>query len=493
MKPMTRRISLLLCMITLLGLMLTAIGCGKTDAPAEQTTTAAADTAATTAASAEVTEATTEAAPAYNYPEVNYGGAEFAILNAKDRYAMLYQLMPAEINGESLSDARYQLNAEVAERYGITLKETQVDYNDLLPFAQKEVLSGTPEHDIFYLSPKQIASLMNAGYMYNLLDVEKLDLDGAWWDQTLIETGTLKDQYLFYVSGNYHLQGFEGTTCVFFNKEMFNTLKIDMPYDMVRDGKWTFDKMYEYASVAANLNGDESFTYSANGKAIYGIASISNMMPAFIMGCDAYYIEKDENGSPVLSFTSEHFQDVCSKIATLTSSQGIYKAKDEVALFMANRALMIGAEIKAAANEMRDMNTEFGMLPVPKYDEAQENYVTNMYWATHVVSIPTTCTDLDRAAIVIETLNYEATEQLLPVYYDRVSYKGLRDNDSIDMLEIIRSTRYYNWGLAYNWIDSIEPSVHDQLLAGNGNMSSLVAASKKIVEKLITKTMDTLK
>ena len=110
-----------------------------------------------------------------------------------------------------------------------------------------------------------------------------------------------------------------------------------------------------------------------------------------------------------------------------------------------------------------------------------------------MVSIPVTCTDVDRAAIVIDTLNYEATEQLLPVYYDRVSYKGLRDTDSIDMLEIIRKTRYYNWGLAYNWIDSVEPSVHEMLLAGNGNVSALVASSKRIVEKLIEKTMSGLK
>ena len=493
MKPMTRRISLFLCLITLLGLMLSAIGCGKSDPAPEQATTAVnADTPQTTTTEA-TTVATTEAAPAYNYPDVNYGGAEFAILNAKDRYAMLYQLMPTELNGEALSDARYQLNAEISERYGITLKETQVEYNDLLPYAQKEVLSGTPEHDIFYLSPKQIASLMNSGYMYNLLEVEKLDIDGDWWDQNLIETGTLKDQYLFYLGGNYHLQGFEGTTCVFFNKDMISTLKLDNPYDIVRSGKWTFDKMYEYASAAASLNGDESFTYSAGGKSVYGIATISNMMPAFIMGCNAYYVEKDESGSPILGFTSEHFQNVCSKIATLTSSQGLFKSKDEVALFMANRALMIGAEIKAAANEMRDMQTEFGMLPVPKYDEAQENYITNMYWATHVMSIPTTCTDVDRASIVIETLNYEATEKLLPTYYDRVSYKGLRDNDSIDMLEIIRTTRYYNWGLAYDWLGSIEPSVHDQLLVGNGNVAALAAAAKKVVEKQIEKTMSGLK
>ena len=490
MKPMTRRVSLLLCLTLLLGLMLSTIGCGKGDEVA-QTTTAA--NAATTTIANTTTTAPAETEPAYAYPDVNYGGKDFAILNAEDRYAMLYQLMPAELNGETLSDARYQLNSEVSERYGITLKETQVAYNDLLPFAQKEVLSGTPEHDIFYLSPKQIASLMNSGYMYNLLDVEKLNVEGDWWDQKLIETGTLKDQYLYYLGGNYHLQGFEGTTCVFFNKEMFSTLKLENPYDTVRAGKWTMDKMYEFASAAASLNGDESFAYSSNGKAVYGIATITNMMPAFIMGCDAYYVEKGENGAPILGFTTEHFQNVCSKIATLTSEQGVYKSKDEVALFMANRALMIGAEIKAAANEMRDMNTEFGMLPVPKYDEAQEDYVTNMYWATHVVSIPVTCTDLDRAAIVIETLNYEANEQLLPVYYDRVSYKGLRDNDSIDMLEIIRKTRYYNWGLAYDWLGSIEPSVHDMLLAGNGNISSLATAAKKVVEKLIDKTMSGLK
>lgn len=493
MKPMTRHLSLLLCLTMLLGVMLTTVACGKSDEGGAQTTTAPADTATTTAATETTAAVTEEAAPAYPYPDVNYGGATFAILNAEDRYAMLYQLMPEEINGETLSDARFQLNAEVSERYGITLKETQVAYNDLLPFAQKEVLSGTPEHDIFYLSPKQIASLMNSGYMYNLLDVEKLNVEGDWWDQKLIETGTLKDQYLYYLGGNYHLQGFEGTTCVFFNKEMFNTLKLANPYDIVREGKWTIDKMYEFASAAANLNGDDSFTYSENGSSVYGIATITNMMPAFIMGCDAYYVEKDENGNPVLGFTSEHFQNVCSKIASITSVPGVYKSKNEVALFMDNRALMIGAEIKAAANEMRDMTTEFGMLPVPKYDEAQKDYVTNMYWATHVVSIPVTCTDLDRAAIVIETLNYEATEQLLPVYYDRVSYKGLRDNDSIDMLEIIRKSRYYNWGLAYDWLGSIEPNVHDMLLAGNGNVSSIAAASKKIVEKLIEKTMSGLK
>lgn len=480
----TRTIAWLLVALTAAG---TLAACSSSDSGNEgnaQTTTAAPAIAETTAAP--------ETEPPYVYPDVTYGGDEFAILNAADRYAMLYQLMPAELNGESLNDERYKLNQEVAERYQITLKETQVAYNDLQTYAQQEVLANTPVHDIFYLSPKQIAALMNAGYMHNLLDVEKLNIEEDWWDQTLIEAGTLKEKYLYYLGGNYHLQGFEGTTCIFFNKKMMSDLNLELPYQLVRDGKWTMDKLYEYASKAANLNGDTSFDYNASGSSIYGIATITNLMPAFIMGSNAYYVEKDEADMPVISFTSEHFQNVCTKIAALTGSEGIYKAKDEVALFMADRALMIGAEVKAAANEMRDMQSEFGMLPIPKYDEAQEDYVTNMYWASHMVSIPVTCKDVDRAAIVIDTLNYEAAERLLPVYYDRVSYKGLRDQDSIDMLEIIRSSRYYNWGLSYGWLDSIEPTVHSMLVEGNGNISALAASASKVVQKLIDKTMSSM-
>ncbi|MBQ9080109.1 MAG: extracellular solute-binding protein [Clostridia bacterium] len=432
-------------------------------------------------------------APEYVYPDVTYDGAEFAMLNAEDRYNMIYHLTPDSITGDSLDDERYMLNTDIEERYKISLSETQIAYNDLLPYAQNEVLSNTPVHDVFFLSGKQIASLMSAGYMHNLLDIEQINIEAEWWDQTLIEDGTLNDKYLYYLGGNYHLQGFEGTTCIYFNKEMMADLGLEFPYQLARDGKWTFDKMYEYASSAASLNGDESFEYNAGGSSVYGIACINNMMPAFIMGGNAYYVEKNANDEPVISFTSEHFQNVCTKIASLTSTAGVFKAKNEVALFMDNRALMMGGEIKAAANEMRNMQSEFGLLPVPKYDESQANYVTNMYWGTHLMSIPVTCSDVERAAIIMDTLHYGAVEKVLPYYYERVCYKGLRDEDSIEMLEIIRETRYLNWGLSYGWLDSIEPAVHAMLVEGNGNTSTLTQAAVRVVNTLIGKTMDSLK
>ena len=435
-------------------------------------------------------ETPAETAPAYEYANVNYGGTDFRILNAEDRYNMIYHVTVSDITGDKLEDERYAVNADIQDKYGIVIKETSSPYADIQAYAQNEVLSGDSVHDVYYLAVKQIAALMAQGYMQNLLNIEEFDVEDAWWDQLLVEGGMLKDKYLYYLGGNYHLQAFEGTTCFYFNKRMMTDLGLEFPYQLVRDGKWTLDIVYEYSEVAANLNGDDSFEKNLEGNAIYGYAGISNMMPGFIMGCDAYYVEKDANDNPVMAFTSERFTNACAKIAKFTSAAGLYVTDNDLALFQKGRSLFMGSEVKAAANEMREMQDEFGLLPIPKYDDAQENYVSNMLWATHLLCIPTTCPDTERAAIVMDTLNYEALVRVNPIYYERVCYKGLRDDDSIEMLEIIRDGRYLNWGLAYGWLDSVEPNVHSQLLEGNGNITALVKAGTKVVERLINKTME---
>ena len=485
-------LALAMAMLMLVAVVASCAQPGDDDVAADTTTAAVQDPntpADTNNPGDETTAATAETEPPYEYADVNYGGADFMILNAEDRYNMIYHITIDDITGDKLEDERYAVNADIQDQYGIVIKETAIPYADIQVYAQNEILSGNGVHDVFYLAVKQIAALMSQGHMQNLLDIEQFDPEDEWWDQLLVDGGMLNDKYLYYLGGNYHLQAFEGTTCFYFNKRMMTDLGLEFPYGLVRDGKWTLDKLYEYAGVAANLNGDESFDKDSAPNAIYGYAGITNMMPAFIMGCDAYYVEKDENGYPVIAFTSERFTNACEKIAKFTSSAGLYVTDTTLSIFQSGRALFMGSEIKAAANEMREMPDEFGLLPIPKYDDAQEKYIANLFWATHLLSIPATCKDSERAAIVMDALNYEANERVMPLYYERVCYKGLRDDDSIEMLQLIRDGRYLNWGLAYGWLDSVEPGVHAQLLAGNGNVASLIKAGNKVVNTLIGKTM----
>ncbi len=475
-------------LLTALCLLSTLAACSSADTGAQN------DTPSTTAAPA-IVETTTppETEPAYIYPDVTYGGDEFAMLNCADRYNMIYHVLTTDLTGESLNDTRYELNKRIEDRFQIKLTETLIPYDDIQAYAQQELLANTPVHDVFFLTPLQIATFMNSGYMHNLLDIKELNIEEPWWNQTLREDGTLMGKHLYYLGGNYHLQSMEATTAVFFNKQMAENLGIEDPYQLVRDGKWTLDKVYELAAQAAQLNGDSSFAYSAGGNAVYGMATMTNMFTAFVLGSEAFYVEKDAEDKPYITFTDEHFIDACAKIATLTGAEGLYKYNNHIELFKSDRALLLGCEVKSAANELRDMDSEFGILPVPKYDEAQENYVSNLLWATHFFSIPVTCDDVERAAIIMDALNYEAMEHVLPVYYDRVCYKGLRDEDSIDMLEIIRDTLYYNWGLSYGWLDSIEKPVNnDYLKNGNGNVAAIVSSASRVVQKLIDKTISNL-
>lgn len=449
-----------------------------------QSTTAAPAIAETTPAP--------ETEPEYVYPEVTYGGDEFAMLNAEDRYNMIYHVLPTEVTGEALNDTRYELNKRTEDRFQITLSETKIPYADLQAYAQKELLAQTAVHDVFFLTPLQTAAFMTSGYMQNLLEINELNLEKPWWDQTLRVDNTLMD-HLYFLGGAYHLQEMEATSAMFFNKEMLTNLGLEDPYTLVRDGKWTHDKLYEMSAQAAQLNGDTSFAYNAGGSSVYGTVTMTNIFTAFVLGSEAYYVEHGDDGKPVITFNTEHFYDVCAKVAKLTSAEGLYKYNNHIELFKANRALFLGCEVKSAANELRDMDSEFGIIPIPKYDEAQENYVSNLLWATHFFTIPVTCDDPARAAIIMDAMNYEAMKEVLPVYYDRVCYKGLRDEDSIEMLELIRSTLYYNWGLSYGWLDAIEKPVNnDYLKAGNGNVAPLAARAVTVVENLIKKTLDSL-
>ena len=50
---------------------------------------------------------------------------------------------------------------------------------------------------------------------------------------------------------------------------------------------------------------------------------------------------------------------------------------------------------------LRSMETDFGILPVPKYDEAQTGYYNLIsLWSANGFSVPKTVSDLDRTSII---------------------------------------------------------------------------------------------
>jgi hypothetical protein len=117
-----------------------------------------------------------------------------------------------------------------------------------------------------------------------------------------------------------------------------------------------------------------------------------------------------------------------------------------------NRALFSWIRMRIV-ERLRGMETDFGIIPCPKLDKAQENYITQNNPHTGVgLSIPVTVSDLERTGMILEDISAESKYTLQPAYYEiNLLGKYARDDDSAEMLDIIFSNTAHDIGNVYNF------------------------------------------
>ena len=476
-----RCIALLFAFLLLLPL---CIGCG--DTATEKTTT--------------VPTAQTEAPDpnAYVYPDVDYNKETFTIMGCEDKYEMITNVLADEQNGVDVNDAQYAMTVFLEEKLNIDLVEERIGYHSEMDTLTPIVASNDPHYDLVYLQIKNVGSMFTSNYLMNMYDMPGLQLDSAWWDQGIREEASILGDQLYFLVSDVNLMSFDGTWCMYFNKKMFEDRNIPFPYQTVKDQAWTLDELYTLCHTYATDNGEGSVgVFDPNGNAIYGMATQINCMSAFLTGCNELYCKLDADKRPYFAMAeSATLADANDKICRLTSAtrdatflrtpQGAEISYKDV--FVAERALLMGGEV-ADSRKMSEMKSEYGILPMPKATTDQENYVSHMLTEALYLAVPTSCGDLERAAVVMDSLSYYASANILPKYYNSVCYRGLHDTDSVAMLEIIHETRYLNWGLGYGWLDSAVSTVVNMLDSGGTGLASKVTSLKRSVDALISRTM----
>ncbi len=489
---MKRSVSIFIAACMLSGVTLSQ-SCGSTGDNTETTTTSAGDT-------------TTAAEDAYQHPDVDYGGAEFRILNLEALWDMFIHIDRAEINGEVLNDAVYNRNRKLEQQMNFVINEiTQLEdmaHADLITLATNSILAGDDMYDVMFLPVNTNLSIVTDGYLVDLNSLPQLNLDETWWDTEINKQITLHDK-LYMASGAMNLMAYEGTWCLYFNENMIEDLQLERPYDLVREGNWTIDRLSEYAKAAASLNGDDSFAYKKDGSATWGIAAHSNAPQKFVFCAGESSVDFDENDDPVFNYGSERFYNVISKLAVLLSGddgQTLEASTEDfdaelggyLHVFSTGRSLFVTGEIKAAQT-LRDMTDTFGIIPFPKYDESQEDYVTDLVLQLFYLTIPITNQRLDMTATIVEAMTHDSFTDVIPVYYEQtVEQKGLRNDESIEMLEIMRQTRTVDPGVVFGWTNTLNDTIRVKLFAGDANVASDIESAKTSIETNIDKFLEFL-
>ncbi len=484
---MNRKISMIVLSSLLIALF---ASCGSSENIGEET----ADGIATAA----VTE-TTEETVGYIYPDVDYEGYDFRILNFNEYMGFHVTLDFDEMTGEGLNDALYLRNRLVEEKLNFVFDEIQYSYiawgdqTKMIDTVRKAVMTGDNSYDAAYLNLGFDPTIISEGALLDLNSIGTLNLDAEWWDHTINDTIEIKGK-LYGASSPIHLLSSEHAWCLLFNQDMTTDLGLELPYDLVREGKWTIDKMQEYVAVATNLNGDESFAWKDDGNAVYGLTAHPSSSPrSFVYSAgnqDICY----ENGAYTLSIGDEHYYNTIERLSALfnktdgyshcnADASGSPKSYDMV--FRNNRALFISAQLFMCIHQ-REMDATFGLLPNPKYDEAQESYRTLVDGNTALLCIPSIAQDTDRIGVILDALSYESMTSVIPVFFEStVSYKGLRNEESIEMLALIRQSRGFDLAWMYQLNTDITSAISKIIVDGSGNAASTVAAKRGAAEEKV--------
>ncbi len=483
---MKQKLSLILALL----ILASAVSCGETSENPPETSSGGETTTAT--------EAETE--PEYTFANVNLGGAKLPILNSSTNWGFYTTLDLDEATGESLDDAVYERNSKLEEKFNFEFEIIEDDITKTIDKMKTAVRSGDDVYKAGFLRGEYLSPLISEGMFIDLNSLANLDLDQKWWDQSIRTGASIGDDAALYIAGtDLSLMGFGGTIGTFFNKNMLEDLGGKSPYKLVRDGMWTLDRLAEYAKLGTDLNGDESFAFSKDGKSKYGLVTWYSGVTAMVLGSGEEYLKRGKDNMPYLSVENDRFYSVCQKVASLTATEGEFGdfndrtiGKHYEMVFAADRALLCIAELKAS-NNFREMNDNFGILPIPKYEESQENYVCLRSPATIYFCMPVTNQTPEETAAVLDAATYLSYRDVLPIYYNvTVAQKGLRDDESIEMLEIIQSSRYFDAGRIYGWTTNLYDQIEQHLRVGDGNLASVVASYKDQVKENISRSWETL-
>lgn len=458
------------------------------------TETTAAPVAETTAAPAESTvPETTAFDPFAGFdPNLKYEGKTFTIHNA-NRGSSWYtriSVVATEQTGDVINDAMFTRQSMVEERFGVKIQE--IESNDLSGDIRREIQANTGDYNMAFANNMGCMSLAAEGNFMNLNDIPQLKLDNPWWDQRAREDMSINNK-LFYITGAFDITRLDGIRTVYYNKNLANEYNLGDLYALVDNGTWTLDKYTEMCmAVKADLDGN---TVASDGDR-YGVVSYNELLAdTLIAGAGFKYIDKDQNDLLVSNINSEAFYDAYEKIRHIMHDDNMnYCVRKNTStgkgdraaelLFMGDQALFY-SECMAWTRELRKMESDFGVLPPPKLNEAQDRYYAIVINPWNMVVLSNN-NDLEFTGDIMEALNAASYKPVVSAYID-ITLMGrvARDPETVRMLELVFDNLYY---LVHHSDILTRGSVQSALTGNNANIASTLKTTMKVNEKLLQRT-----
>lgn len=421
-----------------------------------------------------------------------------------------YDLVGTDNVGDYVTDSVWQRNRTVEERLGVTMdiQGFSGSLGEVGSQIQSLVMSGSDEFDYIHSTGNtNITKGLNL-YLRDLSNLPYVDYEADWWWDDVNKAVSLDGKTYNYIFGDVLIYCYIQTGVVYYNKTLYENAfgDPDEMYKTVMDGKWTIDKLMELTAAAySDANGDGV----PNAGDIFGSMKTQNQgeeTPHFLQGFDLSLYTRDDEGNLIIDFEAERCITAIEKLGqynmnttglfhsdqSIDDGSGKYFVQDYSVFFPARLARVLSADF-------RNMENPYGILPYPKLDEEQQEYLSLIHNSSTNLSIPKTVSDakVEIVGAFLECLAAESWRSVMPQFLEMaLKMKYSQDSMSGQVIDIVVA------GVSKNTLDeygTYSASIFTTALvnnakAGTNNFASayrkLGPAAQKNWDKAVAKLIE---
>ena len=396
--------------------------------------------------SEEETEGKLTTADILGFDKQNYNEEFNMLLNDRDRNVIDFY---ADANAsDKLSKAIYDRNLACEEYLGVSINITtepgQWD-SGMADRLHNLILNGACEYDMVVMG-------LNTGILGGYIDIYKnimkmdyVEPTHEWWVQDTIDHAAINDQ-LYFLTGDACITTYTYIGTVFANLEVSENFNLDVDfYELVKSGKWTLEQFITlFKQVGVDNNNDGKYDY---GSETFGWCNFNVGIRVMWSAADVNLIERQADGTfaPV-----ETLNDRTLKFIELmknayadphqTTLHPDAKKQNVIDAFVGDRVLFVTWMLMMTENfKAANMESPFAILPMPKYDEQQKDYITTSAAGYNAIFFPVSIDNVNMSAQAAEYMGWYGQTIVVPEYYDQtLKYRQNDVEANIEMLDLIR-------------------------------------------------------
>ena len=437
--------------------------------------------------SAEAVETEPEETKRYldDVPEdLTFGDSDFNILVRSEREDTT---LAFELIGEGVNDAVAERTLMLEDRFDITIKPIPLvsDKGQWNTAIAGSAQAADGAYDV--VLPDYWWGIELGGYYADLNQIKYFNFDREYWCAGWNENNEIYGK-LYTAVGDWSLDLILQLEAVYFNQRMFTELQLENPYDLVKENTWVHDTFIQMAETGhKDLNGDGKMK---PGDDVYGIMYNLHGGRGFLYAYGMKLGTKNAEGGWSLDYYNDRFVKMYETVYKMhNDSKLVYYGESGGQLFAGGSTLFQVAVLDVARGALRDMEDDFGLVPYPRLDEAQEDYIS-FNLGTAYMAIIKSAKNPEMSAAVMEAFSAENCKSVVPALYeDALKDKYSRDPVAAEMLDILKRTVHFDFAFVNDAALNALCNVYFNAINDKKALTSTYQSQKKLTEKLLAKLM----